>query len=341
MTKKIVVVTGLLIMLAAFNTTDAKVSLVVNGSFEHDGEIDNITELCPWQWFDVNMVEDKFVGFVDSSWWTHSYTQDGNSMTISSDDGAVFNSEETATISQDVYLTDVNEIIFDLLLTTDWWPMIVWDHDKFSAVLILDGNDIIWNSEENPQEEYTNESVDVNDKYKDGKLHKLSLGVKANDSGGPYNVYYRARWDFVKFDTHCGGLGHLWSDFSGDCKVDFVDFAILASYWLGENVPVKYDLPDYGIINEHEIMVFADEWLDFRDWHNWEDPDFVILDIDKADVNIDGIVNFKDYAIVVSQLGSEGCCLSGDIDRSKKVDYTDVAVLAEEWLMLSWLYDLD
>ena len=57
--------------------------------------------------------------------------------------------------------------------------------------------------------------------------------MRVNEDEETASFYdYIASWDFVKFDTHCGGFGYLEADISQDCYVDFVDFAMFGEHFL-------------------------------------------------------------------------------------------------------------
>ena len=60
-----------------------------------------------------------------------------------------------------------------------------------------------------------------------------------------------------------------------------------------------------------------------------------------ADLNDDGIVNLKDFAILTGDWGSEDDCIRANINRSGPVDYKDLFIMADEWLTKSWLYGLE
>jgi YD repeat-containing protein len=56
-----------------------------------------------------------------------------------------------------------------------------------------------------------------------------------------------------------------------------------------------------------------------------------------ADTSIDGVVDFKDFAIIASRwldadCLSPGWCEGADIDWSSTVDIEDLAILAQQWL---------
>jgi hypothetical protein len=331
------------VVLVIANCADAEVSRVINGSFEADGYISNIEANPPQHWPDVNLLSGKFGGYVSDIWSSH----DGNSVSIYSKALEKYNSGEMGKISQEVYLEDdVNEIIFDLKLSASSG---VWNADKRSAVMLIDGV-IVWDSNDwaaDANSEYRNQSVYIGDVngVGDANLHTLTLALRSNvtETALPSYVEYRSRWDFVKFDIHCGGLGYLAEDFNHDCYIDFGDYAMLANYWLEEVYGPNdiYDLTeDDGLVDVNDIGIFADGWLDNTDWRNWGDDNCYMVELLESDLNGDGTVDFRDFGILAGDWLSTGECMGSDIDCSGTVNWGDVSRLAGEWLMRDWLYGL-
>jgi len=377
------------------------ISMVRNGSFESDGIINDIAVEMPRRWCDVNVPSGKFGGEINTLWSTH-----GNYSLRLYSGYATFTAGDMATVSQQVYLTDVNQIIFDLRLgTIAGYP---WDPSQRSALLLIDGN-VVWDSNDwipDAGGEYLNQMVDVNEVYKDTSPHILSLAMRANVTGTEWFFEYLAQWDFVKLDTYCGGFGYLPEDLNSDCYVDILDLKVLTEQWLVEELNQEYDLfedqkliinfPDFAVFASYwqnddcrqtdwcegsdfnrsgdvdfaDLMMFAEHWLgqvtfllsdltedkrmDFRDyagltnrwldntdWMNWQDENCFELELPASDLDYDGIVNLRDFAIVVGDWMSEGPCIRGDIDGSELVYYDDIAKLADEWLLKSWLYGLE
>ena len=322
MLKKATFIVMVMVMTLLANKTKAGGSVVVNGSFEYDCRtIDPITaDNTPERWDDVNLPENQFSGRI----WTDWPTDGHYNLTIYSYIYASFDVNDMATVSQQVYLTDVNEIGFDLKLET--YPASQpWDPSKRTAVLMIDDN-VVWESNSiglDVRGEYFDQFYIVDDKYKTAGTHKLSLGIRANVNEEMSLVHYRAKWDFVRFDAHCWGYGYLRADLTGpdgrrDCYVDEFDLAMLAQKWLEENTAYRYDL-------------FEDETVDFRDFgvlaNSWTGDSFGLEDdLLAADLNNDGIVNLLDFAIAAEDY-------SGG-----QVNFEDVSILAEQWLQKNWLY---
>jgi len=364
--KKATVTAAITVMLLLAHWAQGGVSMVRNGSFENDGVINPITEEGPPQyWCDVN-IPDRFGGKVNTDWWTHSYNDgDGNSLTLYSRSNQDFTAGDMVMVSQQVYLTGVNEIIFDIELsgTHSLFP---WDSENFSAVLQLDGNDV-WDSNELPDgdAEYTIEVNDID--INDADLHTLSLVMRANRDETHY-FQYQVRWDFVKFDTHCGGFGYLPEDLNRDCYVDILDLEMLAGQWLAEEPAYNCDLfaDDEGIVDLRDFAIFASYWRDsacrqsngcggsdfdrsgtvdsadlmiFTEY--WLKPVVILL----SDLNIDGVVNFKDVAIFAdgwlnntdwNNWQDDNCfeieLPAGDLNDDGVVNLRDFAVLTGDWM---------
>jgi hypothetical protein len=254
MMKSLIVTAIAAVMLSAVSSTRASVCEIVNGSFEDDGLIDNITVKEPNGW-DVNMPADKFSGYIHRDW-----TTTGNYNLTFSSNWTTFAAGDMATVSQEVDLTDVNEVIFDIKLETDW---LAWDPSKCIAVLLID-DDIVWDSNSAGlvvSGAYPGQAYEVDNKYRDGNLHKLSLGIRLNTAGKIYQSYI-THWDSIRCTVVCGGSGLLAGDFNCDCCVTFADFAMLANHWLEQNPPWLYDLVENGIVDMHDLGVFVDSWLD-------------------------------------------------------------------------------
>ncbi len=309
MMKEKTVLAVVMIMMLLANKTKAGVSVVVNGSFEDDGTtIADITAEIPHGWDDVNMPSSGFSGSVYADWATHGDYY----LNLYTNAYETFAAGETATISQQVYLADVNQIIFDLKLDTTYGDP--WDPAKRTAVILIDGA-VVWKSNSvgsDVRDEYFDQTVDVNGIY-DASPHTLALGIRANVSETSY-IDYRTQWDFVRFDTYCEGFGFLPGDINRDCYVDWFDLEMLAGQWLVESPAEKYDLfrDTDNTVNFNDFAVLADSWM--SDSYG-QDSNLLATDL-----NYDGIVNFIDFAILAQDW------------RAGAADYNDIAILADEWL---------
>ena len=309
MMKEKIVLAVVMIMMLSANKIRAGVSVVENGSFEEDGTaIADITAEIPHGWDDVNMPSGWFGGSVYADWATHGDYY----LNLYTYAYGTFAADETITISQQVYLADVNQIIFDVKLDTTYGDP--WDPAKRTAVMLIDGT-VVWESNSVGADvggDYFDQTVDVNGIY-DASPHTLTLGLRANMSETSY-VDYRTQWDFVRFDTYCEGFGFLQGDINLDCYVDWLDLEMLAGQWLVESPAEKYDLfqDANNIVNFNDFAVLADSWM-----ANSYELDSTLM---AMDLNYDGIVNFIDYAILAEDWSSGAA------------DYNDIAVLADEWL---------
>jgi cyclophilin family peptidyl-prolyl cis-trans isomerase len=123
------------------------------------------------------------------------------------------------------------------------------------------------------------------------------------------------------------------SDLNADGKVNFEDFAILASHWVDDdcnsanNFCGGADFNYNGSANANDLVMFLDNWLGQ-------------LGVEPAasDFNYDGVINFKDLTIFVAHWLDSGCnpsnnfCDRNDLNRDSSVDFADFALFANNWL---------
>ncbi len=298
---------AVIIMLAFASCIRADVSVIVNGSFEDDGVIADITAQEPNGW-DVNLPPGQFDGWVFDEWVT-----DGSfNLTLYSKAYQAFEVNDIATLSQEVMLWDVNSIIFDIKLSTQSAGK-VWNPNKRTAVMMID-DEVVWESNDvgpDVRDEYPNETINVSGPYDRG-LHKLSLGLRADVNEVTTSIKYYTDWDFIRFDLHCGDFGFLDGDFTRDCYVDANDLRILAQVWLQEIDPYDKcnlfsgdDLEPYGVINFHDFAVFSETWdgntVDLKNfvdvWLGEVEPNNIYNLFSADDLEPNGVINFFDFAV--------------------------------------------
>jgi hypothetical protein len=308
--KKMTGFLAVLIMLMWANTIRADANGLVNGSFEADGRrILDIT--IPGQepnGWDVNVPTLQFAGAVDDYW-----VKDGDwSLTLYSIAKKTFKVNDIAYVWQDVYLSDVNQIFFDVHLDTsgpDWNPALR------SAVVMIDGT-VVWESPKtgtNISGEYLNRVINVS--YEDRFLHRFAIGLRADVNESGINIEYYTDWDNIGFDFSCGGNGFLDGDFNRDCRVDVKDYCMLADKWLEEveldskyNLSNEGDVVGYGIIDFKDFVIFANGWEtgSFEQLEGFTDLWLTNVPYDNEwnfykgdDAAAYGVVNYADLAIFV------------------------------------------
>ena len=264
MMRNLTAIGAMIVALFAASWANADICELINGSFEDDGTIGDIMAQEPNGW-DVNMPSGKFTGNTDASWST-----DGRfSLAMSSRWFTAFDANDAAIVSQDVFLDDVNEITFDLKLGT--YTGLAWDPNNATAVVMID-DVIVWEPNRASADirgEYIGQSCAVEDKYRDGNPHKLSLGLKINiDTVAGFFDFYRVWWDSIECVIYCDGGGLLAGDFNRDCYVSVDDLQQIAVVWLLEvdsgdihNLYRDDDLAGYGTINFYDLAILADNWL--------------------------------------------------------------------------------
>lgn len=287
-------------------------SLITNGGFDANGAVSNIKTVPPQGWT-VN-IPSKFGGDIRNDWHT-----DGSfSLRLRTMEYQSFTAGSYASVSQQVDLSGVNFLFFDLNLRGQDIFMIPWDPAKVTAFVKVDSNDV-WSSDAN-----SNGVLDVNVPIAGytGK-HNLTLGIKTKASGYIYPSYW-AQWDSVKFDTLCGGFGLYEADLNRDCYVDMKDLALLGDNWLRIDLTPSEDYLDLQYdytINLLDFAVLADQWMLCT---NWQDANCVSVPLGlSADLNHDGIVNFLDYSILI---------------KSPSFNYNALEDMAAEWLERNWLF---
>jgi sporulation protein YlmC with PRC-barrel domain len=256
--KKTRLIGPLLIVLVLGNVAKGGIGMVANGSFEDDGLIENIAVEEPNGW-DVNLPDaTEFGGYVDTEW----ATEGTYNLTLHSRP-ANFEANDIVTVSQAVYLTDVNEVVFDLKLESyHGWA---WDPNKVTALLLVDG-EVVWESNSvgaDVRGEYVGQVYDVNEIYQGAGPHELALGLRVNVTA-LLSDYFQAQWDFVTVELCCDDLGLVPGDITRDCYVDMDDVRELSDVWLEETgANSKYDLyPDAnGLVSFPDYSVLADNWL--------------------------------------------------------------------------------
>jgi hypothetical protein len=264
MMRNLIAIWTVMLTLFAVGWANAEVCEIVNGSFENDGRIDDITAQEPNGW-EPNVPSDKFTGSIDASWSTDGHFN----VLLSSIWFKAFDANDAAIVSQDVVLDDVNEITFDLKLDT--YTGLAWDPNIATAIVMID-NQVVWEPNSTSADikgEYIGQSYAVEDKFRDGNPHKLSVGLKINvNTQSGFFEFYRVRWDSIDCVVYCDGGGLLAGDFNRDCLVDSNDLQQVADRWLLEvDSGEKYnlfrddDLAGIGTINFYDLAILADNWL--------------------------------------------------------------------------------
>jgi len=128
----------------------------------------------------------------------------------------------------------------------------------------------------------------------------------------------------------------LASDFNGDCKIDFLDFTILANQWQLEALSwdVATDGGD-GIVNFRDWAIFADGWQNTTDMEDmavfveqWLKRGAYSADITPH--GGDGIVDIKDLTVLVDHWLETVCQTIFDPSGIVWVDINDPGVFGHE-----------
>lgn len=282
---------------------------ILNGSFEDDGIIFDISISEPSGW-GVDASPGKFSGYVYSDWATDGFY----SLAVHSRRRVHYYAGDTAAVRQLVDLSNVKEILFDLKLETASGP---WDpHVCSIAVLIND--DIVWESSgaaSDMRGEYLEQKYAVESRYRAQGLCTLSLGMRMKvDAYYWLDRMYTAHWDNIRCATFCYGEGLSAADINKDCRVDFNDLKLLGDSWLASDVDVNdacnlsHDgdsLTRYATINFLDFAVLGKIWdgnmmvLESLSeyWLCIVDPDYAYNLYAGDDVRPSGEINFYDFAV--------------------------------------------
>ncbi len=257
---------GMLLLLPA-GTIQAADGDIVNGSFEDDGYINDIAWMQPRGW-SVSMPSgmfSKFAGSVSRDWRT-----DGTYGLTIRTEPSIGKAGDMAVVSQDVALSEVDQIVFDVKIATDYLP---WDSAACSAVVLIDGN-VEWTSDGYGPEaagEYLDQVCPIEARYRTSGTHTLSFGLRINNNVALSDSYY-TYWDSIECASstpRCDGWGFPLGDFNADCVVDGADLTMLAAMWLlgvpsdnEYNLSRDDDTDSDGVVNGFDLAVFSDHWRD-------------------------------------------------------------------------------
>jgi len=305
-----------MVMLLACNLARADDCEIVNGSFEEDGWINDILTKDPNGWV-VSVESEWFDGKVSQEW-----EREGDfNLELFTTRYKTFDVNDMIKLSQQLDLTEVNDISFDIYLDT--YPVTKkWNPAECTAVLLID-EDVVWESNSvglDVRGPYLDQVYDVDDKYRDGELHTLSLGMRVN-VGAKVNTAYITYWDFVRcaFREYCD---FPRGDINLDCVVDMNDMVVVAELWLEEvdpnavsNLSGEGDLLGFGNINFMDFAFLAGGWDGgFTQVKSlagkWLDDAVEPNDIDNLfhedDVDPNGVINFFDFAELAEILKDSG-----------------------------------
>lgn len=234
---------------------------LANGGFEADGLIGDIRVKDPNGW-DANVPVGKFSGYVANTWPT-----EGNyNLKLVASWFVLFVAGDEATVSQEVLLDPIDQIVFDLKLETQ--ASTAWDPNVCTAVALID-DDVVWESDFGRADirgEHPDQAFAVDNKYRDGQLHRLALGLRMN-TGGRFFEQYISQWDAVECTLRSDDEEPLAGDFNADGLVTADDLMLMATMWLFDvpaddayNLSGVDDVDANGIVNFYDLAVFGNNW---------------------------------------------------------------------------------
>jgi len=114
----------------------------------------------------------------------------------------------------------------------------------------------------------------------------------------------------------------LPGDIGNDGIVNFRDFAYLAANWKKTGSNLWGDLNQNSAVDANDVRLFGLGWLKKTAWYKPVEQD----------LNNDGVVNFRDFAILSDNWQWPGRRLPGNFNQDLYVDEYDLMFFAEKWL---------
>jgi parallel beta-helix repeat protein len=114
----------------------------------------------------------------------------------------------------------------------------------------------------------------------------------------------------------------LLADLDNDGITDAKDFAFFAGFWKHQGSELPADLDRNGVANIADLQLFSEDWLRIATGRLAEDADF----------SGDGIVNFKDFAVLAGEWMEEGDNKTSDLNGDGIVNIDDLDLLTKVWL---------
>jgi hypothetical protein len=256
------IVLGAAVMLLAGSYAGAADCGLINASFEDDGQVNNVAVVSPSGW-DADLPAGKFRGTVSSG----RATEGQYSLMLNCEWFVAMAAGDTATVSQELVLDGIDRISFDVELYTLGYTR--WDPNVCTAVVLVD-DDVVWESNFPRNDiggEYPDQTFAVDAKYRDGRPHRLGLGLRVHAAGMLFERY-ASSWDSIECVPFSPGTQPLPGDFDGDGLVDIGDLMTMAAMWMDEvpssspyNLSGIDDGEDFtGRVNFYDLAVLGHGW---------------------------------------------------------------------------------
>jgi hypothetical protein len=114
----------------------------------------------------------------------------------------------------------------------------------------------------------------------------------------------------------------LLADIDNDGITNNIDFAWFAQYWQAKGSELPADLDRNGIVDISDLQLFADDWARMGNTRL----------ADKADFNLDGTVNFRDFAALAGDWQKSVTNKTSDLNGNGIVDIDDLDLFTQVWL---------
>ena len=114
----------------------------------------------------------------------------------------------------------------------------------------------------------------------------------------------------------------LLADLDNDGITNNIDFAWFAGYWLAKGSELPADLDRNGSVDISDLKLFSDDWMRMGNTRL----------ADKADFNFDGIVNFRDFAVLAGEWQKSVTHKTSDLNGDGIINIDDLDLFTQVWL---------
>ena len=114
----------------------------------------------------------------------------------------------------------------------------------------------------------------------------------------------------------------LLADIDNDGITNNIDFAWFAGYWLAKGSELPADLDRNGSVDISDLKLFSDDWMRMGNTRL----------ADKADFNFDGIVNFRDFAVLAGDWQKSVTHKTSDLNGDGIINIDDLDLFTQVWL---------
>jgi hypothetical protein len=135
-----------------------------------------------------------------------------------------------------------------------------------------------------------------------GDFTPAEVAIASGDSGSAWWQQHDGRWSII--GTTNGGSGNTYGTFSTAARasqyVDWIESIHPDVLLHSDLTAITADINDDTMLNNDDVVAFVDHWLGAS----------TAVNINPADLNVDGIVNLLDWAVLSEELAAVGLSIS-------------------------------